>query len=87
LCPGAGNEGGDWVGDIANQAGVDGNASIPPAFCSSIPGDDLNWTLQSDSACAAENNPGCGQVGAWPVGCGASPVEPATWGGIKQRFR
>jgi hypothetical protein len=77
------NEGGDWVGDIAGQLGVDGNVSVDPELCSTTPGDDTNWTLQSDSPCAAENNPGCGQVGAWPVGCGASAVEPATWGRIK----
>jgi len=66
-----GNAGGDWVGDIANQYGMNGNISLPPLFCG-----DANplepYTLHSDSPCAPGFNPDCSLIGAWPVGCGAA---------------
>jgi len=81
-----GNTGGDWVGYIADQYGVDGNVSDDPMFCG-----DLNpeepYTLHADSPCAPANNPACGLVGAWDVGCGFSAVEPTSWGTIKGMFR
>jgi len=74
-----GNAGGDWVGYIADQYGVDGNISEDPLFCG-----DLNpllpYLLHGDSPCAPDYNPECGLIGAWPVGCGAPQTidEPAT---------
>ena len=65
-----GNAGGDWVGFIAPQYGVDGNIAEDPLFC--LAGY-LDFTLSADSPCAAENNPGCGQIGAFGVGCAAPP--------------
>ncbi len=62
-----GNTGGDWDGYIADQFGTNGNISADPLFCNAGAG---NYTLQFDSPCAAENNPGCGQIGAREVGCG-----------------
>ncbi|MBN2171276.1 MAG: right-handed parallel beta-helix repeat-containing protein [Candidatus Krumholzibacteriota bacterium] len=62
-----GNTGGDWTGVIADQLGDDGNIDEDPRFCDPDGGD---LTLQATSPCAAENNPGCGQIGAWGVGCG-----------------
>jgi hypothetical protein len=61
-----GNVGGDWVGCIAGQFGMEGNISEDPLFC-----DRLNeeFTLRSESPCAPGHNPACGLVGAWPVGC------------------
>ena len=44
-------------------------------------------TLDEASPCAPANSGGCGLIGALPVGCGATAVEPATWGGIKASFR
>ena len=80
-----GNDGGDWDGCIAGQGTVDGNFSEDPLFCGEAnPGWPL--TLWSDSPCAAENNPACGLVGAWDVGCD-TPVESASWGSIKAMFR
>jgi hypothetical protein len=70
-----GNSGGDWVGSIADQYGVNGNISEDPLFCD-VYNDDL--TLHDTSPCAAENNPGCGQIGAWPVGC-VTPGGPSTY--------
>jgi hypothetical protein len=64
-----GNEGGDWVGPIQPQYGVTGNISADPFFCDP---DDGILTLRPESPCAAENNPECGQIGAYGIGC--------TWG-------
>jgi len=70
-CDVYGNAGGDWVGRIADQAGINGNFSADPLACAPEDGD---FSLGSDSPCAAANNPGCGLIGAWPVGCGAADV-------------
>ncbi len=68
-----GNVGGDWIGCIASQYGTDGNICADPRFCGEVglPGP---YSLRDDSPCAAENNPGCGQIGAWSVGCGVMVV-------------
>ncbi len=86
-CDVFGNDGGDWEGCIADQYGVAGNIELNPFFCDAAAGD---FTLCSDSPCAEDNYPECGQVGARPVGCdacGQSATEPATWGGVKGRYR
>lgn len=69
------NEGGDWTGCISDQFGVDGNISINPEFCDPLGGD---LTLSASSPCASENNPGCGQIGAFGVDCDANPVQMFT---------
>lgn len=79
-CDVYGNEGGDWAGCIEGQHGVDGNISADPFFCDPGEGD---LQLREDSPCSAQNNPVCGQIGAWPVGCGATSAVSTTWGGIK----
>ncbi len=83
-CDLVGNAGGDWVGSIADQYGVDGNICEDPLFCGAGC-DDL--ALHADSPCAPEHNPDCGLVGAWPVGCEQAPIEVTTWGAIKALFR
>jgi predicted outer membrane repeat protein len=66
-CDVYGNEGGDWVGCIADQWGTNGNISADPRFCD-LPFGDL--TVAPDSPCAPDHSPpGCGLIGAWPVGC------------------
>ena len=60
------NAGGDWVGMIADQQGQDGNISQDPWFCDP---DALDLTLAVGSPCAPDGIPGCGLIGAWPVGC------------------
>jgi predicted outer membrane repeat protein len=85
-CDVYGNAGGDWVGCLEDQYGIDGNICEDPLFCSGANPDEP-YTLRDDSPCAAGNNPSCGQIGAWGVGCGATPAEPARWGPIKARFR
>lgn len=71
-----GNEGGDAL------CGIDGggNFALDPLFCS-------DYSIAASSPCAPENSPaGCGLIGALPVGC-TQAIEPATWGGIKVRYR
>ncbi len=77
-----GNSGGDWVPGIAEQHGVNGNISADPSLCDPENGD---FRLRDDSPCTPSGD--CGLMGAWPVGCGGTPVEQATWGGIKSLFR
>ncbi|MBM3286346.1 MAG: hypothetical protein FJY88_03190 [Candidatus Eisenbacteria bacterium] len=67
-----GNVGGDWTPNIAGQYGVDGNISQDPLFCDLTGG---NVTLDMQSPCAPDQNPQCGQIGAWPVGCGTAAVD------------
>jgi hypothetical protein len=71
-----GNEGGDWIGPIAGQLGVDGNISADPLYCNPVAGD---FTLAENSPCVVGLDPGCEPMGAHPVGC-AFPVgvPPAT---------
>jgi len=70
-CDVYGNAGGDWVGCIAAQYGVDGNFSSDPMFCGSASGD---YRLHVASPCA--DAPGCGLVGDLSVGCGYHLVCP-----------
>lgn len=69
-----GNAGGDWIGCIADQFGVDGNISEDPMFCDAPQRD---FTIHADSPCApfSPPNPECDLVGAWPVGCGAQGAD------------
>lgn len=80
-----GNAGGDWVGKIADQYGVDGNIGMDPLFCDPENGD-LHLDAASPCAPFSPANPECDLAGAWPVGCGWTPVTPATWGGIKALY-
>jgi hypothetical protein len=80
-----GNAGGDWVGCIAGQLGINGNISADPLFCD-VQGDD--YRVDAGSPCTPEQNPGCGQIGAFAAGCGSpTPVQPTRWGAIKWMYR
>ncbi|MFH1681566.1 MAG: right-handed parallel beta-helix repeat-containing protein [Candidatus Eisenbacteria bacterium] len=83
-----GNPGGDWIGLIADQYGVEGNISADPLFCDPHAGD---LTLAASSPCLPGNHPDghdCGLIGALGHGCsGPISVEQTTWGGVKARFR
>ena len=67
------NEGGDWVGCIAEQQNQNGNFSNTPAFCDAVYGD---YRLQPGSPCLPEYND-CGVlVGALGEGaCAPTEVE------------
>lgn len=64
-----GNDDGDWVGAISDLQQANGNLNLDPQFCG-----DANpvspFSIAGSSPCAAANNPGCGLIGALPVGCG-----------------
>lgn len=81
-----GNAGGDWVGIIADQYGISGNICEDPLFCDPANED---FTIQCDSPCAPFTPPNveCHLIGAWPIGCGGTPVTSTTWGGIKAMFK
>jgi hypothetical protein len=66
-CDVFGNELGDWVGCISGQDGANGNMHQDPLFCD---WEQLDLGIAENSPCAAENNPGCGLVGAHDVTCG-----------------
>ena len=78
-----GNLGGDWMGCIAEQAGISGNLAVDPLFCS-LAGDDFR--LDAASPCSPDHAGDCGLIGALPVGCGATAVVPTTWGRVKAAF-
>ena len=80
------NAGGDWVGYVSDQYGVNGNICEDPLFCwDEHP--DAPYTLHDGSPCAPEENPACGLIGAWDIGCGVTPVEEMSWGSVKGLFR
>jgi len=82
------NSGGDWVGDIAGHADLNGNFSAAPCFCDAENGD---YGLCADSWCLPDNNLwGCAEVvGVLGQGCGDCdcppplPVDSRTWGSVK----
>lgn len=79
-----GNEGGDWVGSISDQLGVDCNISLDPQFCG-VPGSG-DYTLQNDSPCAPANSE-CGVlIGALSVQCGEVSTQRANWSSIKSLY-
>lgn len=58
-----GNAGGDWVGNIADQNGINGNFSLDPYFCDPENGDFHLW---NHTPCVQD---GCGRIGAMGMGC------------------
>ena len=80
-----GNAGGDWVGCIADQAGINGNMSVDPEFCLGQ-NPTSPYTLQSDSPCSEASNLGCGQIGAFLVGCEGTAVGVSSMSAIKALY-
>lgn len=62
----------------------DGNISTDPAFCGTT--ESRNLFVQAGSPCAPGNTPGCGLIGALPVGCSVA-VQGVTWTRVKQLYR
>jgi len=62
-CDVYGNEGGDWIGCIADQYGTNGNFSLNPLFCEG------DFHLDACSPCSPDRSP-CGElIGALDVNC------------------
>ncbi len=61
-----GNENGDWIGTIADQADTNGNFSSNPIFCDTSSN---NFYLQSNSNCLPQNNPCSNLIGVFGEGC------------------
>lgn len=68
-----GNTGGDWVGEIADQADVMNNIALDPLFCG-VDENPLDFTLMDGSPCLAENNPDGVLIGAHGLGCPITQV-------------
>lgn len=86
-CDVFGNAGGDWVGCIAAQYGVDDNFSADPLFCLDGNPDDP-YSLHEGSPCLPEDSP-CGElVGAYGRGCDPiTAVQATSWSAIKAMYR
>jgi len=79
-----GNQGGDWVDDLAEQFGMDGNFSADPLFCGV---DDSG--LHGGSPCAPGNHPAgadCGLIGALPVNCEPTATAATSWSRVKSLY-
>lgn len=76
-----GNAAGDWIGCLEGQGSLRSNFSADPGFCGAE-----DYTIRANSPCAPPGLTGCGQVGALPVACGASGIEPLSWGRVKALF-
>jgi hypothetical protein len=61
-----GNEGGDWVGYVADLQGINGNFWGNPGFCDTLNAD---FTLRASSPCMPDDILGCGLIGAHGQGC------------------
>jgi hypothetical protein len=79
-----GNKNGDLrcEGGVCDTTGL-GNFALDPLFCDADAG---NYSLQEGSPCAPTSSVGCGLVGALPVACGGTPVQPITWGRLKALY-
>ncbi|MFH1311609.1 MAG: hypothetical protein ABIJ00_00105 [Candidatus Eisenbacteria bacterium] len=86
------NEGGDWVGGIADQYGLGGNFSADPLFCGASGYLYCNLVVEDCSPCLPGNHPDgydCGDIiGAYGAGCACgTATEPTTWGAIKSMYK
>jgi hypothetical protein len=71
---------------VPDPTGSNGNISMAPLFCGVDPASSGNYYLQQGSPCAPGNNPedpSCGLIGVYDVGCGSTSAKKATWGEIK----
>ncbi|MFC1573403.1 hypothetical protein ACFL6M_07380 [Candidatus Eisenbacteria bacterium] len=70
-----GNEGGNYVGPVSGQLGVNGNISEDPLFCGT-PGPEFDLRVHKDSPCVPFSPPNgdCDLIGARPIGCGLDAI-------------
>jgi hypothetical protein len=86
-----GNDGGDWVGRIADQDSTEGNFSADPLFCDTS---DFYFEITNEvcSPCLHGNHPD-GYNCAAHIGNGGPACEcgeatkPSTWGGVKALYK
>ncbi len=84
-CDFYGNAGGDWIGCVEPYLGILGNISEDPYFClSDFPSEP--YTLSASSSCVDLNNPECGQIGAFGMGCGFTSTESSSWSRVKSMY-
>jgi hypothetical protein len=62
-----GNAGGDWIGYIYDQFGINGNISLDPMFCDTANND---YRIDGLSPCLVYNNDCGATIGALGAGCG-----------------
>jgi hypothetical protein len=70
-----GNDGGDWVGCIQDQLGVNGNINLDPLFCRPDRGE---FALSSRSPCLPTNNSCEVLIGAYGEGCSGRKTGPVS---------
>jgi hypothetical protein len=81
-----GNPGGDFLDEMVDPTGTNGNISLDPLFCGGALNPESPYSLQTGSPCAAANNE-CGQlIGAFDIGCVLTGVESTSWGHIKSLY-
>jgi hypothetical protein len=71
-------------GDVENFSMGPNDRIVDPLFCDPEAGD---LEVQAGSPCLPEHSGGCGQIGAFGVGCGSVSVESVTWGRLKNLYR
>lgn len=77
FCNVYGNEGGDWIGPLADQEGANDNFALDPLFCDPRAHD---FSLAANSWCLPGQHPGGrnGQIGARGRGCPANTAARGT---------
>ena len=85
-CDVFGNQGGDWVGCIAEQLNVNDNICSDPLFCYGE-NPDNPLALHADSPCSPSNSPCGALIGAIGVGCVSTPTSTVSWGVLKALYR
>ena len=81
-----GNPGGDFLDEMVDPTGTNGNIGLDPLFCGGALNPESPYSLQTGSPCAAANND-CGVVmGTFDVGCVITGVESSSWGRIKSLY-
>jgi hypothetical protein len=73
----------------ANEDGIgvplgDTDREVDPQFCD--PEND-DFTVSETSPCVEPGSLGCGQIGAFGIGCGTVAIDAESWGKIKAQFR
>ncbi len=69
--------------NFEDPSGTDGNFTADPLFCDVF---SYDFTIDTNSPCAEENNPLCGQIGRFGVACGGVRCHCISWGHLRTRF-